>query len=246
MTFSQLVRRLGRRAGLEISRYRPFAARRMQLLRVKKISTVIDVGANVGGYGAELRAFGYTGQIISLEPLASAFAELSRRAGPDRNWECLNVAAGERDADAIINVASESVSSSLLPIRAEHRLGAPATVYTAQEHIRLRRLDSLDLAITSPAMLKVDTQGYEAHVIDGAPVILTTVAILECELSIAHVYEGQPSFRSMIDRASDLGFDLIDIDPFFRERATGRVMSMDAIFVREGAPIGLPGGLPAS
>ena len=81
-------------------------------------------------------------------------------------------------------------------------------------------------------MLKIDTQGYEDHVIDGAPVLLTTVAILECELSIARVYEGQPSFRSMIDRTSDLGFELVDIDPFFRERATGRVLSLDAIFVR--------------
>ena len=246
MTLNQFMKLVGRRAGIEISRYRPYAARRMQLLRENRIATVIDVGANTGGYGSELRAFGYTGRIVSLEPLASPFAELVRRAEPDPNWQCLNIAAGERDDKSIINIASESASSSLLPMRAEHGLGAPATFYTGQESICLRRLDSLDLAITSPAMLKVDTQGYEAHVIDGAPVILTTVAILECELSIAHVYEGQPSFRSMIDRASDLGFDLIDIDPFFRERATGRVMSMDAIFVREGAPIGLPGGLPAS
>jgi FkbM family methyltransferase len=232
MIFYELVRRLGRRAGIEISRYRPFAARRMQLLRVNSISTVIDVGANIGGYGSELRAFGYTGQIISLEPLASAFAELSRRAEPDPNWQCLNIAAGERNGNTIINVASQSVSSSLLPMRAEHRLGAPATFYTGQERICLRRLDSLDLAVTSPTMLKVDTQGYEDHVIAGAPLILSTVAILECELSLAHLYEGQPSFRSMIDRASDLGFELVDIDPFFRDRATGRVLSMDAIFVR--------------
>jgi hypothetical protein len=80
---------------------------------------------------------------------------------------------------------------------------------------------------------KVDTQVYEDHVIAGAPLILSTVAILECELSLAHLYEGQPSFRSMIDRASHLGFELVDIDPFFRERATGRVLSMDAIFVRD-------------
>jgi hypothetical protein len=45
----------------------------------------------------------------------------------------------------------------------------------------------------------------------------------------------------MIDRASDPGFDLVDIDPFFRERATGRVMSMDAIFVRGRTPTALPG-----
>lgn len=232
MILYKLVRRLGRRAGIEIARYRPYAGRRMELLRANRIATVIDVGANTGGYGSELRAFGYSGPIISLEPLASAFAELSRRAQTDPNWECLNIAAGERNADTTINVASESGSSSLLPMRAEHRLGAPDTFYKGQERIRLRTLDSLDLAVTSPTMLKIDTQGYDDHVIDGAPVLLTTVAILECELSIARVYEGQPSLRSMIDRTSDLGFDLVDIDPFFRERATGRVLSFDAIFVR--------------
>ena len=246
MTLRQLVRTLGRRAGIDITRYRPFAARRMQLLRANGISTVIDVGANTGGYASELRAFGYTGRIISLEPLASAFAELSRRAEPDPDWQCLNVAAGDRNGNTIINVASQSVSSSLLPMRAEHRLGAPATFYTGQERTCLRRLDSLDLTITSPTMLKIDTQGYEDHVIAGAPLILSTVAILECELSIAHLYEGQPSFRSMIDRASDLGLELIDIDPFFRERATGRVLSMDAIFARRSAPMGSSEELPAS
>jgi FkbM family methyltransferase len=230
------VKRLGRRAGVEITRYRPFAARRMQLLRVSRIATVIDVGANTGGYGSELRASGYTGQIISIEPLAGAFAELSRRAEADLNWKCLNIAAGERDGDADINVASRSAASSLLPMRAEVRLGAPDAFYTGQERICLRRLDSLGLAVTSPALLKIDTQGYEYHVIDGAPDILSTIAILECELSIARVYEGQASFRSMIDRTSDLGFELVDIDPFFRERATGRVMSMDAIFVRNPDP----------
>lgn len=232
MILSKLVRRLGRRGGIEITRYRPFGARRMELLRANRIETVIDVGANTGGYGSELRAFGYAGQIISLEPLASAFAELSRRAEADPSWQCLNIAAGERHADTTINVASESESSSLLPMRAEHGLGAPGTVYTGRERVPLRTLDSLELAVSSPTMLKIDTQGYEEHVIDGARALLTTAAILECELSIAHVYEGQPSFRSMINRASDLGFDLVDIDPFFRERATGRVLSMDAIFVR--------------
>ena len=79
----------------------------------------------------------------------------------------------------------------LLPMRAEVRLGAPDPFHTGRERIRLRTLDSLDLAVTSPTLLKVDTQGYEHHVIDGAPDILSTIAVLECELSIARVYEGQ-------------------------------------------------------
>jgi len=246
MTLNQFMKLVGRRAGIEISRYRPYAARRMQLLRENRIATVIDVGANTGGYGSELRAFGYTGRIVSLEPLASPFAELVRRAEPDPNWQCLNIAAGERDDKSIINIASESASSSLLPMRAEHGLGAPATFYTGQESICLRRLDSLDLALTSPTMLKVDTQGYEEQVVTGAPMTLSKVALLECELSLAYLYDGQPGFRSMIDLAAEFGFELIDIDPFFRDRATGRVLSMDAIFVRGAGSADAIGQTPAS
>lgn len=233
MSIDDLVKRLGRRAGIEISRYRPFAARRMQLMRGGGISTVIDVGANIGGYGSDLRAFGYTGHIISLEPLAGAFGELSRRAGPDPKWDCLNIAAGERDDETAINVASESASSSLLRMREEHRLGAPDTIFTGQESIRLRRLDSLGLDVASPAMLKIDTQGYEDKVLEGAAAILGGMSILECELSLAGLYDGQPPFRSMIDAVSDLGFGLVDIDPFFYEQVSGRVLSMDAIFVKD-------------
>jgi FkbM family methyltransferase len=228
----QLVKRLGRQAGIEISRYRPFAARRVQLLRANGISTVIDVGANTGGYGSDLRAFGYSGRIISLEPLAGAFAELARRVSTDPRWECQRVAAGERDGEATINVASKSGSSSLLAMREEHRRGAPDVFTTGQERIRLRRLDSLDLDVQSPAILKIDTQGYEDRVLEGATKTLTSIALLECELSIARLYDGQPSFRKMIDLLSDLGFELYDVDPFFYERPGGRVLATDAMFVR--------------
>jgi hypothetical protein len=55
--------------------------------------------------------------------------------------------------------------------RAKHRLGARDTLYERQERISLRTLDSLDFAVTSPTMLKIDTQGYEDHVIDRGSVL---------------------------------------------------------------------------
>lgn len=218
--------------GIEITRYRPFAARRMRRLLENGIITVIDVGANTGGYGSDLRAFGYTGRIVSLEPLTVPFAELAQRAAMDGAWECHNVAAGERDDEVTINIASNVASSSLLAMRDEHRRGAPDVAYVAQEQVRLRRVDSLALDVLRPALLKIDVQGYEQQVLVGATNTLASVELVECELSIARLYEGQPSFQVMIDQLSSLGFEIVDLDPFFYDREDGRVLALDALFSR--------------
>jgi FkbM family methyltransferase len=226
------IKRLGRWAGVEITRHRPFSARRARRLLEYRIATVIDVGAHTGEYGAELRASRYRGQIISLEPLSATFQELVHRSAADNAWQCHNVAAGDTDGDATLNVASNLASSSLLSVTDEHERGAPDVSYVGQERVRVRRLDSLVLDVVPPALLKIDVQGYELHVLAGAEQTVERVALIECELSIAALYERQPSFRAMIDRLADLGFEIVDLDPFFYDLEDGRVLALDALFAR--------------
>ncbi|MBC7633672.1 FkbM family methyltransferase, partial [Aeromicrobium sp.] len=104
--------RLGRR-GFEVRRHS--AARRQSVLAKQEVDLVLDVGASTGGYGTSLRSFGYTGQIVSFEPLAAAFAELSATVASDPLWTARNTALGAEPGEATINIASNSASSSLLP-----------------------------------------------------------------------------------------------------------------------------------
>jgi len=226
------IKCLGRRAGIEISRYRPFAARRVRHLLEVGVTTVIDVGANVGDYGMGLRAFGYNGRILSFEPLTAAFARLAQRAAADDRWECHNVALGASDGEATIHVASNLASSSLLPMSDEHRRGAPDVSYVDEQRVQLRRLDALALDIEGPALLKIDVQGYEEHVLAGTTNVLPDVLLIECEVSIARLYDGQPTFRQMIDLLGALRFEIVDLDPFFYDRSDGRVLAVDAMFSR--------------
>ncbi len=83
-----------------------------------------------------------------------------------------------------------------------------------------------------PCLLKLDVQGYEDRVLDGAPATLARAVLLECELCIAELYAGQAPFRALIDRLDDAGLVLVDLDPFFFDRADGRVLSLDALFAR--------------
>src|SRR3954454_5175831 len=105
--------------GLEISRHRPrgeYARRRLRILQSERVDTVLDVGANYGHYAAELRAQGFAGRIVSFEPVAAAFAGLSKRASGDPSWQCYELALGDEDAERTIHVSADVTSSSLLPL----------------------------------------------------------------------------------------------------------------------------------
>jgi FkbM family methyltransferase len=227
-----VLKELGRRSGLEISHYRPLGRRRAKRLDLERIATVLDVGANLGQYARELRAFGYEGAILSFEPITSVFSQLERAASADPNWWCHNIAIGDTDGEATINIASNYASSSFLPMLDGHTSGAPDVYYQATQLVAVHRLDSLALDIRSPAWLKLDIQGYEDRALAGAEQTLKGVAVVEAELSPASLYRSQATFHEVMTQLHSSGFGLIDLEPSFRDRVDGRVLSVDAIFAR--------------
>jgi FkbM family methyltransferase len=232
MALRDVIKELGRRSGLEISHYRPLGRRRAKWLDLERIATVLDVGANLGQYARELRAFGYEGAILSFEPITSVFSELERAASADPNWWCHNIAIGDTDGEATINIASNQASSSFLPMLDGHTSGAPDVYYQATQLVAVRRLDSLALDVRSPTWLKLDIQGYEDRALAGAEQTLKGVAVVEAELSPAALYGGQATFHDVITGLHSSGFGLVDLEPSFRDRVDGRVLSVDAVFAR--------------
>ena len=85
MRITQEIRRLAHRFGVDVVRYplHDRLARTVKLLRHHDISCVVDVGANDGGFAAAIRGHGYTGRIISFEPLQQPYTALRRRAAAE-------------------------------------------------------------------------------------------------------------------------------------------------------------------
>jgi hypothetical protein len=101
--------------GLDVRKYPDFFLRkRLEFISKNKIDIVIDVGANVGQFGKEMRALGYKGKIISFEPLKDAFEKLKIEANKDFDWEVYNLGVGSEMGKLQINVAQNSFSSSFL------------------------------------------------------------------------------------------------------------------------------------
>src|ERR1700733_15389174 len=86
------------------------------------VSTVIDVGANDGGFGSELFDAGYRGRVISFEPLPDIWLALKHRAKTyGSRWIVgPRVALSDKAGQATFYVAGKSESSSLLPMMPSH------------------------------------------------------------------------------------------------------------------------------
>ena len=81
----------------------------------RDIDVVLDVGANVGQFGASLRAQGYRGKIVSYEPISTVYQTLAATTATDLEWEINNFALGLKTEYVTINVSRSSEFSSILP-----------------------------------------------------------------------------------------------------------------------------------
>ncbi|HEX7238207.1 MAG TPA: FkbM family methyltransferase [Gammaproteobacteria bacterium] len=200
------------------------------------IDLVFDVGANTGQFAGEIRDGGFGGRIVSFEPLTAAHRQLTAAAANDPLWSVHErCALGDRDGSVALNIAGNSVSSSILAMAAAHATAAPGSVYVGQEETALVRLDSVAhpyLASARRPFLKIDTQGFEWQVLSGAEQTLPSIHGVLCELSLVELYQGQHLWREMIDRLEAAGFSLWGLQPSFMDQR-GRNLQCDAIFFRE-------------
>lgn len=233
------IKRLLRRLGFDLRRYRPESSDEAQLiamLAAHEVNLVLDVGANIGQFGRQLRNAGFRGQIVSFEPLASARKKLALACKSDPLWEVAPQAAvGCEDGEIEINVAGNSVSSSVLNMLDSHAAAAPESVYVDSEKVPLRRLDTLApdyLHSDSVLFIKIDTQGYEDRVLQGAPNLLARAVGLQLELSLVPLYEGQCLYDEMIAQLKALDFILWGMTPAFIDPKNGRLLQIDATFFR--------------
>jgi FkbM family methyltransferase len=200
------------------------------------IELVVDVGANSGQYARLLRAAGYAGAIESFEPISTPFDRLAKRAAGDPLWGCHRLALGDGSQVTTINVAGNSVSSSLLEMTELHQSQARGSATVTTETITMARLDDVadELFLGDERIfLKLDVQGYELAALRGAEETLKQVRAIELELSLVELYRGQPLFIEVAQHLVDRGYRCVGLDPVFVDHETGYVLQVDALFVRD-------------
>ncbi|PTR09397.1 FkbM family methyltransferase [Nitrosospira sp. Nsp5] len=239
MGLRQELRSLLRKVGYDVSRFDPAShslARRKKLLETYAIDTVLDVGANIGQFARELRRdLEFSGKIISFEPQSSAFETLKKNAVRDSRWEVNNFALGDEDGTADINIAGNSYSSSLFNMLPSHLKSAPSSGYIGRETICIKTLDSVIdsyCSLKNNIYLKIDTQGFEHKVIKGADKSLDRICMIQLEMSLVPLYQGQILFNDLNSLLTEKGYKLVSIEHGFSDRDSGHLLQVDGVYHR--------------
>lgn len=238
-SFRRVVQEVFRRAGYQIHKSDAMHSgevRRALLLRKHAINVVLDVGANRGQYGRELRQYGYDGRLISFEPLREPFQSLRRCAESDESWDAVNAALGDSNGTARLNVSRNTEWSSLLDLAGSFADAPAGAAVVEQEDIRVQKLEDIYWSLVGPSdrvYLKMDTQGYERKVLEGSLGVLPHVLGVQMELSLERFYEDEELFPEMVSLMKELDFNLMSMNPVNVSAQSGRIRQVDGIFFRE-------------
>ena len=248
----RLLTRLSRRLGFEVVSYPGGKLHWRQLVQVlerARIDTVLDIGANIGQYAQSLRRAGYRQRIVSFEPLPEPNAYLHTVAQGDPAWQiAAPVALGAAAGEVSLNVSAESEMSSVLPFTPAMEKALTSSAMLRQEVVRQVTLDAVweeHVGQLDRVLLKLDVQGSEPAVLDGAKGCLEKIRGVQIEMSLRTIYQGEVHYLQMMERIEDLGFQPHLILPGYFSRHERRMWQFDAVFMRPGADGDLGGATGA-
>ena len=241
MQFVSSVRTWLGKSGIYVSRERPYTLNWQvrALFEQTRVNCVIDVGAHFGEYGRFLRnAVGYTGWILSFEPVPASYDVLIAQSTDDPGWLTYPHALGAESARATIHLFESGVFNSFLQPTGytAERFGAGGTE-VGVETVSIRKLDEyleeITREIDEPRIyLKMDTQGYDQEVLAGASETLRHVVALQSEIAVKHLYEGAPDFVDAVQRLRELGFAPLGFFPVVRDSDDLGVVEFDCVAIR--------------
>ncbi len=209
-----------------------------RFLEAYSIDALIDVGANEGQYALSARRdAGFAGHIFSFEPNPDVFAILAAKASRDPKWHVFNMALSDFDGIAEFHImAAHQFSSIAKPAERLDPIFESRNKVEKTVQMQCRRLDAMLDDLLGPyglsrALLKMDTQGHDRAVCEGAGARLSDMIGLQSELAVRPQYEGAADYRAMIGYLEDKGF----IPNAFFANNKGHfplLVEMDGIFIR--------------
>lgn len=176
---------------------------------------VFDVGANVGQTVDFYRSVYPEAKIYSFEPIPITFATLQEHCRSMNGVNCFNIAFGERketmairvldDATSVMNSLSNEFQDNLKKESSNFK-EVSIEVETLDDFVSQHQIERIDL-------LKIDTEGFEVSVLNGAEKLLSSgkVSAIICEAGFMRSNTRNTYFGHINDILEKHGYALFGI-----------------------------------
>lgn len=189
--------------------------------------TIIDVGA-ASGTPALYEVFPQARHIL-IEPLEEYIPHLNSLVDKLEQAEYIIAAATPKPGNLVINVHPDLVGSSL------YKEEEDSDVNGVERTIPGMTLDNMcsERGTEGPYLIKIDTQGYELEVLQGAQTVLKYTDFVILEVSFFEFFKGGPQVYDCLNFMKEQGFVAYEIFDLQYRLLDGAMSQVDIAFVRE-------------
>lgn len=200
---------------------------------VERPHVVFDVGAHEGWFLHSWKDWCPQAEIHAFEPAVEAYERSIELYGGDPSLHFNNVAVARTAGLLDLNVMEGSrVSSSFLaPVEKTWKEIDYHTGAITRRPVGVIALDDYARDIASIYLIKIDVQGFELEVLEGATKTLARTDYVFVESAIRPLYEGAPRFTQVYDWLVAHGFHLIAMRAWHRGNLT--LVETDMLFRRD-------------
>jgi len=200
-----------------------------KILKRKKVN-IIDIGANKGQTIERFKELFNDAKIYAFEPTKNLAEKLNIIYKKDKNIKIFNKAVGDKNGKTIFFNYSNNELNSLYKIR------DPNFKRNSKTKCEMITLDKfcLDNTLEKIDILKIDTQGNEKRILEGAKKSLQkgVFEIIELEIILGDYYDIKNSFLDIEKNLIKNNYRLLAIDRlinFF----SNKYMYFNAIYIKQ-------------
>ncbi len=206
-------------------------------LKAMNFSSIIDVGASDGGFARKARAMFSETPIFSFEPIKESYDRLNECFKNDKKFASYNIACSNQKGQAEFYISSNTGSSSLLEMSSLHKEAYPDSSKLIKTTVLTEKIDNIlcEKETGNNVYLKMDVQGSEMYVLEGASVLLNSVSLILSEVSFVTLYDGQHLVNELISYLKERGFIIAGVENVSQNLIDGTFLQADMYFIRETA-----------
>jgi len=202
------------------------------------IKTIFDVGAHHGETALEYSKFFPTSKIYSFEPFYDSFEKLENNISSITNVKTFNIGLSNKTSSMEFNINEGSPTNSILRLSdnapntwdnsgLNHKNHLECQFKTIDDFMSKNEIEEIDL-------LKIDTQGSEYLVLEGAEKVFqkSKIKTIYMEIIIGDTYVGQKSLSYYLNKMESYEFKLQGFyDLTFNTKSD--LIQLDALFIHK-------------